>query len=106
MGAIVTDDISKKGRENLFHGSVSGKGWWSGFLQSWPKLVQQKPQHLSKQRALAGNMEIVQEYFKKVEKLIDKLGINDSEDMGSRLKLECQLSKSYLQGMDPNGYTR
>ena len=51
-------------------------------------------------------MEIVQEYFKKVEKLIDKLGINDSEDMGSRLKLECQLSKSYLQGMDPNGYTR
>ena len=49
------------------------------------KAVERKPQHLSKQRAGSANPATVEEYFKKVEKLMDELGIKDSEDLDRRV---------------------
>ena len=83
--AIVTDYVSTKGRRNPFHGGVPGKDWWIGFLQRWPKLVERKPQHLSKQRASSANPATVGEYFKKVGKLMDDLGITHCEDLDRRV---------------------
>ena len=83
--AIATDYVSTKGRRNPFHGGVPGKDWWIGFLQRWPKLVERKPQHLSKQRASSANPATVEEYFKKVGKLMDDLGITHCEDLDRRV---------------------
>ena len=85
MTAIVTDYASTKGHKNLFHGGVPGKDWWTGFLQRWPKLVERKPQHLSKQRGSSANPATVEEYFKNVERLMDDLGIKHCEDMDRRV---------------------
>ena len=57
-------------------------------MKRWPQLVQRKPQHLSKHRAISANPKAVEEYFCKVEKLFRDLGIKDREDISSRL-LNC-----------------
>ena len=55
VAAIVSEYIAKTERENPFTNGIPGRDWWTRFLQRWPGLVQCKPQHLPKQRALAGN---------------------------------------------------
>ena len=83
--AIVTDYVSTNGRKNPFHEKVPGKDWWISFLQRWPKLVERKPQHLSKQRASSATPDIVEEYFKKAEKLMDDLAFMVHEDKDRRV---------------------
>jgi hypothetical protein len=83
--SIVCQYLSDTQRPNPFVNSVPGKKWWSLFLKRWPTLVQRKPQHLPKQRALAGNPTAVQEYFSKVQALLERLDIVDVDDLAKRL---------------------
>ena len=61
VSRVVHDYVTDIGRHHPFYEGVPGKHWWSGFLARWPSLVQWKPQHLPKQRALASNSHTVQE---------------------------------------------
>ena len=85
VAAIVSEYIAKTERENPFTNGIPGRDWWTRFLQRWPGLVQHKPQHLPKQRALAGNSTAVREYFQKVERLLQELGIEDAHDLDQRM---------------------
>ena len=94
VSRVVRDYVTDISRHHPFYEGVPGKHWWSGFLARWPSLVQRKPQHLPKQRAIASNSHTVQEYFKKVEKKMHELGIMDAPDLNKRIWNcdECGLS--------------
>ena len=58
VGIIVRDYLKECKRANPFKNSLPGYDWWEGFLRRWPKLVQRKPQHLPKHRALGTRNEV------------------------------------------------
>ena len=64
---------------NPFTGGVPGKDWWQRFLKRWPSLAERKPQHLSRSRAEAGDKEIVQMWFAKVEEVLSSAGLDPSD---------------------------
>ena len=95
VSRTVCDYVTDIGCHHPFYEGVPGKHWWSGFLTSWPSLVQRKPQNLAKQQAIASNSHTVQEYFKKVDKKMYELGIMDSPDLNKKIWNcdECGLRK-------------
>ena len=62
-----------------------GYDWWNGFLKRWPKLTERKAQSLSKKRAEGANRKTVDEFFERVEALLNKIGIRYAHDFGDRL---------------------
>ena len=83
--SIVSQYIADTERVNPFVHGMPGKKWWTLFQKRWPTLVQRKPQHLPKQRALAGNPTALWEYFTKVDNLLKKLQIVDAADLAKRM---------------------
>ena len=61
VGIIVRDYLKDCKRANPFKNSLPGYAgdWWEGFLRRWPNLVQRKPQHLPKHRALGTRTETI-----------------------------------------------
>ena len=64
VSEIVMDYITMR-RPNPFN-QRPGDKWWSGFLKRHPQLMQRKPQHLSKHRAIAGSHATIDAFFSKV----------------------------------------
>ena len=85
VASIVAGYLANTGRTNPFTNGIPGRDWWTRFQKCWPSLVQRKPQHLPKQRALAGNPVAVREYFEKVERLLQEQGIEDAHDLDQRM---------------------
>ena len=84
VGAIVIDYLSTIGRGNPFNGKP-GPRWWRGFQTQFPQLVNRKPQHLPKHRAIAGNQATIQGFFAKVKDLLRSQKLLDAEDLADRL---------------------
>lgn len=59
---------------NQFRRSA-GKDWFRSFMKRHPTLSKRKPQHLNEARAQKLNKFIVKDHFKKLEDLMNKLGI-------------------------------
>ena len=84
VGSIVVDYLSTVGRDNPFNGQPGYK-WWKGFLQRFPQLVDRKPQHLPKHRAIAGTEATVQGFLAKVSDLLQSLNLTHLHDLNERL---------------------
>ena len=86
VAVVVRDYLQAEGRNCLFSGDgLPGRSWWEGFLSWWPKLVQRKPQHLSKQRAQCASTAVVDAFFGKLENLYQHTGLADVEDLANRV---------------------
>ena len=84
VGSVVMDYVRTVGRENLFN-QQPGEKWWKGFLKRHPDLVQRKPQHLSRHRAIAGNRSTITRFITKLDSLFGELKIADVGDLGDRI---------------------
>ena len=84
VGAIVVDYLTTVGRDNPFNGQPGFK-WWKGFQKRNPQLVDRKPQHFPKHRAIAGNELTIHSFIGKVRDLLQELKITDKSDLGDRL---------------------
>ena len=81
---IVMDFLQKTSRPNPFK-ETPGPKWWNGFLKRWPQLSEWKAQHLSQKRAQGANRETMDNFFVKVEELLNKIGIRYASDLASRM---------------------
>ena len=65
-------------RFNPFKDGLPGKDWWQLFMKRWQsELSLRKPQHLSTHRASCSTSQVFDEWFKKVEKLLEVPGLKD-----------------------------
>ena len=55
MTVALWDYLRDSRRGEKLRDHTPGPDWWSGFLKHNPELVEQKPEHLSKNRAVAAN---------------------------------------------------
>ena len=112
VSEIVMDYITTMRRPNPFN-QRPGDKWWSGFLKRHPQLVQRKPQHLSKHRAIAGNHATIDAFFSKVRSMFESLKISDAEDLSDRLGIVMRVVSAlllhqpmFLHEEVENGYTK
>lgn len=56
--ALIRDYLKETGQPNPFTNDTPGRAWWRGFFKRWPAIVERKPQHLPKSRAMAANSEV------------------------------------------------
>ena len=68
-------------RFNPFNDNSPGKDWWRLFMNRWQsELSLRKPQHLSTHRASCSTPQVFDEWFNKVEKLLEVSGLKDLSD--------------------------
>ena len=72
VGAIVVDYLTTVGKDNPFHGQPGFK-WWKGFQKRFPQLVDRKPQHLPKHRAIAANESTIHCFIGKVRDSLQEI---------------------------------
>ena len=70
---------------------MPGKDWWQRFLKRWPSLAKRKPQHLSKPGAEAGDTEIIQARFDKVEEMLSSAGLDPSDPATAACLWNCDV---------------
>ena len=76
VDAVIFDYLKDKEKSNPFTGGVPGHDWWRRFLSRWPCLSERKPQHLSKKRAQAGNSEVINAWFNKLDEVFANAGLD------------------------------
>ena len=65
-------------RFNPFKDGLPGEDWWQLFMKCWQsELSLRKPQHLSPHCASCSTPQVFDEWFKKVEKLLEVPGLKD-----------------------------
>ena len=83
---VIYDYLKENDIPNPFTGGVPGCDWWQRFLKHWPRLSERKPQHLSKKRAQAGNGDIINAWFDKLDEVFSSAGLNPyNPSVASRL---------------------
>ena len=86
INGVIHDYIRDKQIPNPFTAGVPGKDWWQRFMKRWPFLSERKSEHFSKKRAQAGGVEIIREWFKKVEEVLSTAGLDPHDpDTATRL---------------------
>ena len=86
VDAVIFDYLKDTGKPNPFTGGVPGRSWWRSFLKRWPILRERKPQHLSKKRAKAGNPDIINAWFDKLDSIFSEAGL-DPHDAATACRL-------------------
>ena len=83
---VIYDYLRDNDIPNPFTGGVPGRDWWQRFLKRWPCLSERKPQHLSKKRAQAGNGDIINAWFDKLDEVFSSAGLDPhNPSVASRL---------------------
>ena len=83
---VIYDYLKENDIPNPFTGGVPGRDWWQRFLKRWPRLSERKPQHLSKKRAQAGNGDIINAWFDKLDEVFSSAGLDPhNPSVASRL---------------------
>lgn len=84
---------------------VIGKDWYSGFLKRHPRISKRKAQSMNPARSAKLNRYIVNDYFKKLDTILQEFGLKYSPDRiynmdekGCQLKLHHQQSVLALKG--------
>lgn len=84
---VVMQYLRDMERPNPFLHNKPGKDWWLGFMRRWPNLVERKPQHLPKNRAISLNENTVDVWLSKVKKTLEQAGLDSlgEEELAQRL---------------------
>ena len=83
---VIYDYLKENDIPNPFTGGVPGRDWWQRFLKRWPHFSERKPQHLSKKRAQAGNGDIINAWFDKLNEVFSSAGLDPyNPSVASRL---------------------
>lgn len=64
VAVAIRDFLKVRGRGEKFRDGIPGYDWWLGFFRRHPKLVERKPEHLPKCRAVAAQPEVRKLNFK------------------------------------------
>ena len=88
-GVVIQDYLKDQPhRPNPFCCGLPGKDWWNGFLKRWKKsLSVRQPQHLSTHRAASATAEVMDTWFKRVDKVFREAGLSelDPEELKHRI---------------------
>ena len=79
VGVVIRDYLSDQPcRPNPFGDGIPGKDWWRLFMKRWEsKLSIRKPQHLPTHRASGSSCQVLDEWFQKINKLLEGTSLQD-----------------------------
>ena len=61
---------------NPFVGGMPGRDWWERFRKRWPCLSERKPQNLSRKRAQAGNVDVINAWFDQLDQVFTNVAFD------------------------------